>query len=68
MYIALTMAMLHNLEVTAVDVLNAFVKAPNRKKVLCSEFGENAGKSSIIVRSLYGLKSAGTSFRAHVAQ
>ena len=59
------------LEVRVADVLNAYVMAPNRKKmwrVSSPEFGDNAGKSAIIVRVLYSLKSVGASFRAHLAQ
>ena len=32
------------------------------------EFGKDAGKPFIIVRALYGLKSSGASFRAHLAE
>jgi len=35
--------------------------------VLGAEFGNDAGKSAVIVRALYGLKSAGAAFRAHLA-
>jgi hypothetical protein len=35
--------------------------------VLGPEFGANAGKWAFIIRSLYGLKSSGTSFRNHLA-
>ena len=69
--IALTMAALHDLEVKAADVLNAYVMAANNDKtltVLCPEFGDNAGKSATIVRALYGLKCTGASFRAHLAE
>ena len=65
------MMVLCDLEVEAVDVLNTYVIAPNREKiwtVLGLEFGDSAGKSVMIVRALYGLKSAGASFRAHLAQ
>ncbi len=31
------------------------------------EFGPDTGKSAIIVRALYGLKSAGAAFHAHLA-
>jgi hypothetical protein len=31
------------------------------------EFGSDAGKKAFIVRALYGLKSAGASFRNHLA-
>ena len=62
--IALTMLALHDLEVKADNVLNAYVTAPNHEKiwrVLDLEFGDDAGKSIIIVSALYGLKS-----RAHL--
>ncbi len=35
--------------------------------VLGPEFGKDAGKRAVIVRALYGLKSAGAAFRAHLA-
>ena len=70
-FIALTMAALHDLEFKAADVLNANLTAPNHKMiwtVLGLEFGGYASKSAIKVRALFGLKSAGASFRAHLAQ
>ena len=70
-WIALTMAALHDLEVKAADALNAYVMEPNHEKiwtVLDPEFGYNAGKSAIKVRVLYRFKSAGASFRAHITQ
>ena len=69
--IALTMVALHDLEIKASDVLNAYVMAPSHEKiwtVFSVEFGDNASKSAIIIRALYKLKSAGASFRAHLAQ
>jgi hypothetical protein len=51
-------------------VLNAYITAPITEKVwttLGPEFGPDAGKTAIIVRALYGLKSAGAAFRAHLA-
>ena len=68
---ALTMAALHDQELKSADVLNACVVAPNREKrwtVLCPEFGDNAGKSAIIITALCCLKSAGALFRANLAQ
>ena len=44
---------LHNLEVKAADVLNAYAMAPIKEKiwtVLEPKFGDNAGKSAIIVK------------------
>jgi hypothetical protein len=68
--IALLMAALNDLEVKIGNVLNAYITAPVTKKVwtvLGPKFGSNAGKIAVIVRALYGLKSAGAAFRAHLA-
>ena len=32
------------------------------------EFGDDQGKRAIVVRALYGIKSAGASFRNHLAE
>ena len=69
MRIALTAAAINNVDVWAADVLNAYITAPCREKVwttLGLEFGEDQGKKAIIVRALYGLKSSGAAFRAHL--
>ena len=53
-HLVFIMAVLHDLEVKAAVVLNAFMTTPNRQKiwkVLCPEFGHDAGKSTIIVRA-----------------
>ena len=68
--IALMLAALNDLQVKAGDVLNAYITAPCKEKiwtVLGPEFGHEAGKSAIVVRALYGLKSAGAAFRAYLA-
>jgi hypothetical protein len=70
--IALTIAALNDLEVKAADILNAYISAPIKEKVwlwcvLGPEFGPDTGKSAIIARALYGLKSAGAAFHAHLA-
>jgi hypothetical protein len=64
-HLALTIAALNDLEVKVGDVLNAYITAPVKEKVwtvLGPEFGPDAGRSAIIVRALYGLKSAGSAF------
>jgi hypothetical protein len=69
--IILTIAALNDLEVLGADVQNAFLTAPNKEKVWLqagSEFGAEQGKNLMIVRALYGLKSASASFRAHTAK
>jgi hypothetical protein len=68
--IALTLAALNDLEVKTADIENAYLTAPVSEKVwtvLGPEFGSDAGKKAILVRSLYGLKSAGASFQNHLA-
>ena len=68
--LALTIAALNDLQVKAGDVMNAYVTAPVKEKiwtVLGAEWGADAGKKAIIVRALYGLKSSGAAFRAHLA-
>ena len=68
--IALTIAALHDLEVKASDIQNAYLTAPCAEKiwtVLGAEFGPDAGKRAIVVRALYGLASAGASFMSHLA-
>jgi hypothetical protein len=69
-HLALTIAALNNLEVKVCDVLKAYITAPITHKIwttLGPEFGPDAGKTAIIVRALYGLKSAGAAFCAHLA-
>ena len=68
--IALTLAALNDLEVKTADIENAYLTAPVSEKIWCKlgpEFGDDAGKTAIIVHALYGLKSAGASFRNHLA-
>jgi len=68
--IALLMAALNDLDVKVGDVLNAYITAPITEKVwtvLGPEFGIDTGKTAVIVRALYGLKSAGAAFRVHLA-
>lgn len=68
--IALTLAALNDLEVKTADIENAYLTAPVGEKIWCvlgPEFGQDAGKRAIVTRALYGLKSAGASFRNHLA-
>ena len=68
--IALTLAALNGLEVKTSDIQNAYLTAPCAEKIwtrLGPEFGPDQGRRAIVVRSLYGLKSAGASFRNHLA-
>jgi hypothetical protein len=50
--------------------MRTYLTAPITEKVWTvrgPEFGEDAGKRALIVRALYGLKSAGAAFRNHLA-
>jgi hypothetical protein len=69
--IALTLAALNDLDVNMADIENAYLTAPLTEKVwtvLGPEFGDDDGKRAMIVRDLYGLKSAGAAFRNHLAE
>jgi hypothetical protein len=70
--IALTIAALNDLEVMTADIRNAYLNAPVAEKVWTTcgpEFGPaNNGKRAVVIRALYGLKSAGASFRNHLAR
>jgi hypothetical protein len=69
--ILLTIAALNDLKVMGADVQNAFLTAPNKEKcwmVAGPEFGPDEGKNLLVVRALYGLKSASFSFRAYMAE
>ena len=68
--IALTMAALNDLEVKASDVEAAYLTAPCEERIwtiLGPEFGSDKGKKALVVRALYGLKSAGASYRRHIS-
>ncbi len=69
--ILLTIAALNELEVMGADVQNAFLTAPNKEKcwmVAGPEFGSKEGKVFLVVKALYGLKSASFSFRSYMAE
>jgi hypothetical protein len=68
--IAFTYAALNDLPICGCDIQNAYLQAPSSEKhfIICGrEFGlENEGKKAIIVRALYGGKSAGADYWRHV--
>ena len=69
--ILLLAAALNGLEVKGADVQNAFLSANNLEKHWLRagpEFGPEQGKVFIVVRALYGLKSASAAFRAFMAR
>ena len=68
--LALTIAALNDLDVLGCDIQNAYISAPCREKIYTvagREFGSDAGKTMIIVRALYGLKSSGAAFHTMLA-
>jgi hypothetical protein len=65
------LAALNDVDVMACDLENAYLNAPCREKIWFLgglECGEDNGKVLIVVRALYGLKSAGASWRSTLAQ
>jgi hypothetical protein len=68
--VALTLDALNDLDVKMSAIENAYLTAPiteNIWTVLGPEFGDDAGKRALIVRALYGLKSAVAAFSNHLA-
>ena len=67
----LLVAALNNIQVQSADVQNAFLTAPVLEKIWMvagPEFGPEQGKYMIVVRALYGLKSANALFRSFMAK
>ena len=63
--ISFALADLNDFPLKVVSIQNYYITAPVTKKiwtVLGPEFGEDSGRKSIVVRSLYGLNSSGTVF------
>ena len=68
--IALTITALKDLEVKASDIQNAYLTAPCAEQIctrLGPKFGPDKGSLAVIVRALYGRKSAGASFGRHIS-
>jgi hypothetical protein len=69
--LAFLTAALNDLDIMSCDLENAYLNAPCRKKIWFEggiECGEDHGKVCVVVRSLYGLKSAGAAFHSSLAQ
>jgi hypothetical protein len=69
--VTLTLYALNDLDVKMSDIESAYLMAPLTEKVwtvLGPELGHDSGKRALIVRALYGLKSAGSAFRNHLAE
>jgi hypothetical protein len=69
--IGFMLAALNGLDVMACDLENTYLNAPCVEKIWFEgglECGSDKGKVCVVVRALYGLKSAGASWRATLAQ
>jgi hypothetical protein len=69
--IAFLIAALNDLDVLCCDIGNAYLNADCREKIWTiagREFGSDQGRVMIIRKALYGLKSSGAAWRAHMAQ
>ena len=69
--IILLIAVLNGLQVMACDIQNAYLTANCHEKIWTytgPEFGSERGQPMIIKKALYGLKSSGAAFRAHLAE
>ena len=69
--IALMVAALNGVKVMACDIQNAYLTADCREKIWTRagpEFGSEIGKIMIVRKALYGLKSSGAAFRAHLGE
>ena len=68
--LAFALAAMHDLDVCAADVGNAFLYGKTKEKVMIKagpEFGDYAGKTLIVDKGLYGLKSSAARFHEHLA-
>ena len=69
--IFLLVSVINDLEVMGSDIHNSFLLAPNLEKNWIragTEFGAKQGKVFIVVRTLYGLKSASATFRSYMSK
>jgi hypothetical protein len=70
-WIGFMLVVLNGLDVMACDLENAYLNAPCVEKIWLEgglECGSNKGKVCVVVRALYGLKSAGASWHVTLAQ
>ena len=69
--IRFVLASLNDVNILTADAAGAYLNAPCAEKVytiLGNEFGDYAGRKAIIKMALYGLKSAGYSWRSFCAR
>ena len=69
--IILLVAALNGLNIMTCDIQNAYLMADCHEKIWTiarPEFGSEKGTPIVIRKALYGLKSSGAAFRAHLAE
>ena len=70
-FVGFTLAALNDLDVFAADIQNAYITSPCGEKIIFTcgpEFGsEHKGKTVVVFRALYSLRSSGSAFRNHLA-
>ena len=69
--IAFLIAALNDLEISMFDIGNTYLMEPVAEKlytVLGPEFGEDQGKTEIMIRAIYELKTSGAAFRKFFAE
>jgi Reverse transcriptase (RNA-dependent DNA polymerase) len=69
--IAFLVAALNNQDILGADIQGVYLNAPCDEKVymVCGpEFGHYRGRYGVIVKALYGLRSSGHAWRAHLAE
>ena len=67
----LVITILNDLELNCRDVMNVYITEPIEEKIWTTigpDFGPDSGKISLVVCDLYGLKSAGAAFYAHLGR
>ena len=68
--IAFNLAALNYLDIFAADIKNAYLNAPCCEKIIFTcgpEFvSEQKGKTAVVFRALYGLRSSGSAFHNHL--
>jgi len=69
--IALLVAALNDLDILSCDIQNAYLTADCCERIYTisgNEFGSECGTIMLAKKALYGLKSSGAAFRAHLAE
>ena len=68
--LAFLLAALNGIDILSCDLQNVYLNTPCCEKIWFEgglEYGEDQGKILVVVRTLYGLKSAGASWRSTLA-